>query len=37
MKTCAKQTIRFWDYLGDRLGVNGAVSVPLLPSLIRSG
>ena len=37
MKTCAKQSIRFWDYLGCRLGVDGAVSVPLLPSLIRSG
>ena len=37
MKTCAKQTIRFWDYLGDRLGVPGARSVPLLPDLIRSG
>ncbi len=37
MKTCAKQTIRFWDYLGDRLGVPGAASVPPLPALIRSG
>ena len=37
MKTCAKQTIRFWDYLGDRLGVPGAPSVPMLPDLIRSG
>ena len=37
MKTCAKQAIRFWDYLGCRLGVDGAVSVPLLPGLIRSG
>ena len=36
MKTCNKQAIRFWDYLGARLGVNGAVSVPLLPDLIRS-
>ena len=36
-KTCAKQAIRFWDYLGARLGVPGAVSVPLLPDLIRSG
>ena len=35
MKTCAKQAIRFWDYLGARLGVPGAVSVPLLPDLIR--
>ena len=37
MKTCAKQAIRFWDYLGARLGVTGAVSVPPLPALIRSG
>ena len=37
MKTCARQAIRFWDYLGCRLGVNGAISVPMLPSLIRSG
>jgi hypothetical protein len=36
MKTCAKQAIRFWDYLGARLRVPGAVSVPLLPDLIRS-
>ena len=35
MKTCAKQTIGFWDYLGCRLGVPGAASVPLLPDLIR--
>ena len=37
MKTCAKQAIRFWDYLGARLGVEAAVSVPMLPALIRSG
>ena len=37
MKTCAKQAIRFWDYLGDRLAVPGAASVPMLPALIRSG
>lgn len=37
MKTCAKHAIRFWDYLGARLGVNGAASVPLLPDLIRPG
>ncbi len=34
MKTCAKQSIRFWDYLGARLAVPGAVSVPLLPALL---
>jgi hypothetical protein len=37
MKTCSKQSIRFWDYLGSRLGIEGAVSVPMLPALIRSG
>jgi len=37
MKTCNKQAIRFWDFLGARLGVPGAPSVPLLPDLIRSG
>src|SRR4051812_25052338 len=35
MKTCAKQTIRFWDSLGARLGVPGAPNVPRLPDLIR--
>jgi hypothetical protein len=35
MKTCAKQTISFWNYLGDRLAVPGAVHVPPLPQLIR--
>jgi hypothetical protein len=35
MKTCAKQNIRFWDYLGDRLSVPGTRSVPPLPELIR--
>ena len=33
-KTCAKQGLRFWDYLGCRLGVAGAANVPLLPALI---
>ena len=37
MKTCAKQAISFWDYLGARLGVPGAPDVPQLPDLIRSG
>jgi hypothetical protein len=37
LKTGTKQSIRFWDYLGARLGVPGAASVPLLPDLIRSG
>jgi hypothetical protein len=29
MKTCAKQGIRFWQYLGARLGVPGAADAPL--------
>jgi len=36
MKTCAKQTVSFWDYLGDRLGVPGAPAVPSLAELIRA-
>ena len=35
MKTCAKQSVRFWDYLGSRLGVACPANVPLLPTLIR--
>jgi len=34
MKTCAKQGIPFWDYLGDRLNVPGAPNVPQLPDLV---
>ena len=34
-KTCAKQSIRFWDYLGCRLAVPGAAGVPMLADLIR--
>ena len=34
MKTCAKQGIRFWQYLGARLAVPGADDVPPLPSLV---
>jgi Transposase IS66 family len=34
MKTCAKQSVRFWDYLGDRLGVPDAAAVPSLAELI---
>ena len=37
LKSCTKQAIPFWDYLGARLGGPGARSVPLLPDLIRSG
>jgi hypothetical protein len=35
MKTCAKHTVRFWDYLGDRLQVPEAPAVPRLAELIR--
>jgi Transposase IS66 family len=34
MKTCAKQGIRFWQYLGSRLAVPGAAEVPPLVTLI---
>ena len=34
-KTCAKHSINFWDYLGDRLAVPGAPKVPRLPDLVR--
>ncbi len=35
MKTCTKQAISFWDYLGDRLGVLEAPAVPRLADLVR--
>ena len=34
MHTCAKLGIAFWDYLGDRIGIMGQVTVPALPTLI---
>lgn len=34
MKTCAKQAISFWDYLGDRLGVLDAPAIAPLAELI---
>jgi hypothetical protein len=34
MKTCLKQGVRFWDYLGARLAVPSAAAVPPLPNLI---
>jgi len=34
-KTCRKLGLAFWDYLGDRLGVLGGQTIPLLPNLIR--
>jgi uncharacterized small protein (DUF1192 family) len=34
VKTCTKLTINFWDYLGARLFVPGAATVPPLPQLV---
>jgi hypothetical protein len=34
-KTCRKPSIGFWDYLGARLGVPGAIAVPQLSDIIR--
>jgi Transposase IS66 family len=36
MKTCAKQAVSFWDYLGNRLGVPDAPAVARLAELIRA-
>jgi hypothetical protein len=35
MKTCRKLRVSFFRYLGDRLHVPGAVTIPLLPDLVR--
>ena len=35
MKTSGKLGVSFWDYLGNRLAVPEAPSVPFLPHLIR--
>ena len=35
LKTCAKQGIAFWDYLGSRLEIAGQDAVPSLAELIR--
>jgi hypothetical protein len=34
-KTCAKLKISFWNYLADRLAVEGAAFIPPLPQLLR--
>src|SRR6476659_2913042 len=34
LKTCRKLGVSFWRYLGDRLHVPGAMSVPPLPGLV---
>jgi len=33
-KTCAKLGFTFWDYLGDRLQIAGAPSIPALPRIV---
>jgi hypothetical protein len=35
MHTCTKLGIAFFDYLGDRLGIQAQPIVPFLPDLIR--
>ena len=35
-KTCKKQGIKFWDYLGSRLKVPDAIEVPGLPALVKA-
>jgi hypothetical protein len=35
MKTCGKLGVSFFRYLGDRLQIAGAISVPQLPDLVR--
>src|ERR1700750_1993959 len=34
-KTCAKLHISFWDYLGNRLAVQGCHPIPPLAALVR--
>ena len=36
LKTCAKLSISFWDYLGARLGITGQAAIPYLPDLVRA-
>jgi hypothetical protein len=33
-KTCAKLGVTFWDYLGDRLNIDGATTIPSLPQML---
>jgi len=35
VKTCSKLGVSFFRYLGDRLHVPGAITVPPLPDLVR--
>lgn len=36
LKTCKKQGVDFWDYLGARLKVPNAIEVPSLPALVKT-
>jgi hypothetical protein len=36
LKTCKKQGVKFWDYLGSRLKVPNAIEVPSLPALVKT-
>src|ERR1700733_11923591 len=36
LKTCKKQGVKFWDYLGSRLKVPNAIDVPGLPTLVKA-
>jgi hypothetical protein len=36
LKTCKKQGVKFWDYLGSRLKVPDAIEVPSLPALVKA-
>jgi hypothetical protein len=36
LKTCKKQGVNFWDYLGARLKVPNAIDVPSLPALVKT-
>jgi hypothetical protein len=36
-KTCAKLGIAFWDYLGSRLSIPAAPTIPYLPELVNAG
>lgn len=35
-KTCAKLRLSFWDYLGDRLGIDGSPIIPSLAAVVSS-
>jgi hypothetical protein len=36
LKTCKKQGVKFWDYLGARLKVPSAIEIPSLPALVKT-